>query len=253
MVDSHGDMGAGGRSRLQTMDQLPSPPTRAPVAGAVVSVRASVVREATGTFALVFAAGGAVLSPWPLPALGIAVVLMVLIYGFGHFTGGHFNAAVTLAVLMRRRIGMRAAVVRWLAQIGGGLLAAVVVREIADPTRVMDEAELTVSDPVMVAVFVAELAFAFALTYSVLGFATSDLPAPGSAHDLAVGIGALVGAVGLAALSTGALHASTALHGLTAGLLAWPTIWVYLVGQIVAGFFAGIVFLTFGWWAYYDA
>lgn len=234
------------------MDQLQSPSTRELVANAALSVRATVCSEAIGTFALVFAAGGAVLSPWPLPALGIAVVLMVLIYALGHFTGGHFNAAVTLAVLMRRRIGMRAAIVRWLAQLGGGLLAAVVVCEIADPTRVIDEAELTVSDPVMVAVFVAELTFAFVLTYSVLGFATSELSTPGSAHDLAVGTGALVGAVGLAALSTGALHAATALHGLAAGLFAWPTIWVYLVGQIVAGFFAGIVFMTFGWWAYYD-
>lgn len=234
------------------MGQLQSQSTREPVASAAVSVRTTVVSEAIGTFALVFAAGGAVLSPWPLPALGIAVVLMVLIYAVGHFAGGHFNAAVTLAVLLRRRIGMRAALVRWLAQFGGGMLAAVVVREIADPTRVIDEAELTVSDPMMVAVFVAELTFAFVLTYSVLGFAISDQPTPGSAHDLAVGVAALVGAVGLAALSTGALHASRALHGLAAGLFAWPTIWVYLVGQIVAGFFAGIVFLTFGWWAFYD-
>jgi hypothetical protein len=29
-----------------------------------------------------------------------------------------------------------------------------------------------------------------------------------------------------------------------------PTVWVYLVGQILSGFFAGIAFLTFGWWAY---
>ena len=49
---------------------------------------------------------------------------------------------------------------------------------------------------------------------------------------------------------TGALHAATALHYLAAGVLTWPTIWVYLVSQIVSGFFAGIAFLTFGWWAY---
>jgi len=234
------------------MDQLQSPSTREPVAIAAWHPRTRAATEAIGTFALVAAAGTAVLSPSPLPALGIAVVLMVLIYAVGHFIGGHFNAAVTLAVLMRRRIGLRAAVLRWLAQICGGVLAAVMVRELADPTRVIDEAELTVSDPMMVGVFVAELAFAFVITYSVLGFATSSQPRAGSACDIAVGIGALIGAVGLAALSTGALHAATTLHDLTAGLLAWPTIWVYLVGQIVAGFFAGIAFMTFGWWAYYE-
>ena len=65
------------------------------------------------------------------------------------------------------------------------------------------------SDRTLVAVFVAELMFAFVLTYAVLGFATSEEPTPGSASDLAVGGGALVGAIGLAALSTGALHAAT--------------------------------------------
>ena len=80
------------------------------------------------------------LSRYPLPALGLAVVLMVLIYAVGHFAGGHLNAAVTLAVLTRPRIGVRAAVVHWLAQIGGGLLAAVMLREIIDPARIIVQA-----------------------------------------------------------------------------------------------------------------
>jgi aquaporin Z len=237
------------------MDQPTSQSTRDPVTAPTdtsVSMRIWVVTEVIGTFALVSVAGTAVLSRYPLPALGLAVVLMVLTYAVGYFTGGHLNAAVTLAVLMRRRIGVRAAVVHWLAQIGGGMLAAVMVREIIDPARIIVQAELTVTDRTLVAVFVAELTFAFVLTYAVLGFATSAEPTPGSASDLAVGGGAVVGAIGLAALSTGALHAATALHYLAAGVLTWPTIWVFLVGQILSGFFAGIAFLTFGWWAYYD-
>ncbi|WP_051469004.1 aquaporin [Mycolicibacterium tusciae] len=234
------------------MDQLTSQSIREPVAGPEVTMRTWVVAEVIGTFTLVSVAGAAVLSRYPLPALGLAVVLMMLIYAVGHFTGGHLNAAVTLAVLTRRRIGLRAAVVHWLAQFGGGMLAAVMVREIIDPARVIVAAELTVSDRTLIAVFVAELTFAFALTYAVLGFATSAEPAPGSASDLAVGGGVLVGAIGLAALSTGALHAATALHYLAAGVFTWPTVWVFLVGQTLSGFFAGIAFLTFGWWAYYE-
>jgi aquaporin Z len=32
---------------------------------------------------------------------------MVMIYAGGHLSGGHYNPAVTLAVLVRRRIGVR--------------------------------------------------------------------------------------------------------------------------------------------------
>ena len=87
------------------MDQLTSRSAREPVTAPTdtkVNMRTWVVTEVIGTFTLVSVAGAAVLSRYPLPALGLAVVLMVLIYAVGHFAGGHLNAAVTLAVLTRR-------------------------------------------------------------------------------------------------------------------------------------------------------
>src|ERR1700716_4191578 len=77
---------------------------RAPVKDAV---------EAIGTFFLVFTVGASVGSASPFAPLAIGAVLMVMIYAGGHLSGGHYNPAVTLAVLVRRRIGLRDAVAYW--------------------------------------------------------------------------------------------------------------------------------------------
>ncbi|OBB01323.1 hypothetical protein A5662_13800 [Mycobacteriaceae bacterium 1482268.1] len=201
--------------------------------------------EAIGTFVLVATAGVAVLSAYPLVSVGLAVALMVVIYAAGHLAGGQFNAAVTLAMVMRGRIGLRAATMHWLAQVGGGLLAAIVVRVIVDPDR-MSVVDLLLADRALIGGFVTELVSAFLLSYAVLGLTTTAVPKPSSAYDLAAGVGAIVGALSVAAMSTGALSAATVMHQLAAGLFSWVTVWVYLVGQIVAGLLAGVTFLTFG-------
>src|ERR1700680_2383035 len=96
--------------------------------------------EAIGTFFLVFTVGAAAGSGSPFAPLAIGAVLMVMIYAGGGISGGHFNPAVTLAVLVRRRIGLRDAVAYWVVQFAAGLLAAVVVRAIVDPARVASAA-----------------------------------------------------------------------------------------------------------------
>src|ERR1700712_876653 len=117
--------------------------------------------EAIGTFFLVFTVGAAVGSGSPFAPLAIGAVLMVMIYAGGHLSGGHYNPAVTLAVLVRRRIGLRDAAAYWLVQIGAGLLAAVVVREIIDPALGAHSAMMMLSGRGLGAAFVAELLFTF--------------------------------------------------------------------------------------------
>ena len=65
------------------------------------------VVEFVGTFFLVFTVGAAVGSHSPLAPLAIGAVLMVMVYVGGHVSGGHYNPAATLAVLVRGRIRLR--------------------------------------------------------------------------------------------------------------------------------------------------
>src|ERR1700752_2328245 len=136
------------------------------VSAEVDSPRASVkyVVEAIGTFFLVFTVGAAVGSASPFAPLGIGAVLMVMIYAGGHLSGGHYNPAVTLAVLVRRRIGLRDAVAYWIVSLGSGLVAALVVRTVIAPVKVAT-ATTTLAGRTLTAAFVVEVLFTFALCY----------------------------------------------------------------------------------------
>ena len=66
--------------------------------------------EFVGTFFLVFTIGMAVRNGTPFAPFAIGAILMVMIYAGGHISGGHYNPAVTMAALVRRRIGIGDAV-----------------------------------------------------------------------------------------------------------------------------------------------
>jgi aquaporin Z len=200
--------------------------------------------EAIGTFFLVFTVGAAVGSGSPLAPLGIGAVLMVMIYAGGHLSGGHYNPAVTMAVLLRRRIGVRDAVAYWVVQFGAGLLAALVVRTVVDPTRMATSAAMTLTGRTLLAAFVVELLFTFALCYVVLNVATSRHHPDNSFYGLAIGFTVVAGAFAVGAISGGAFNPAVSLGAAAMGMFAWPTLWVYLVAQALAGIAAGVTFLV---------
>jgi aquaporin Z len=200
--------------------------------------------EAIGTFFLVFTVGAAVGSRSPLAPLAIGAVLMVMIYAGGHLSGGHYNPAVTLAVLVRRRIGLRDAAGYWIVQFGAGLLAAVLVRAVVDPAQVASTATMTLSGRTLLAAFVVELLFTFALCYVVLNVATSKHHPDNSFYGLAIGFTVVAGAFAVGAISGGAFNPAVSLGAAVMGIFAWPTLWVYLVAQVIAGAAAGTTFLA---------
>ena len=198
--------------------------------------------EAIGTFFLVFTVGAAVGSHSALAPLGIGAALMVMVYAGGHLSGGHYNPAVTLAALVRHRIGVRDAVAYWLSQIGAGLIAALLVRTVIDPTQTTATATMTLGGSTLLAAFVVELLFTFALAYVVLNVATSKDHPDNSFYGLAIGFTVVAGAIAVGGISGGAFNPAVALAGAAMGIFAWPTLWVYLLAQVIAGAAAGVAF-----------
>jgi aquaporin Z len=200
--------------------------------------------EAIGTFFLVFTVGASVGSASPFAPLAIGAVLMVMIYAGGHLSGGHYNPAVTLAVLVRRRIGLRDAVAYWVVQFGAGLLASAVVRTFVDPARRPTTAAAMLSGHILVAALVVELLFTFALCYVVLNVATSKDHPDNAFYGLAIGFTVVAGAFAVGAISGGAFNPAVSFGAAVMGLSAWQTLWVYLLAQTVAGIAAGLSFLA---------
>ncbi|MFL6088402.1 MAG: MIP/aquaporin family protein, partial [Mycobacterium sp.] len=199
--------------------------------------------EAIGTFFLVFTIGAAVAAHSALAPLAIGAALMVMVYAGGHLSGGHYNPAVTLAALIRHRIGLHDALAYWLSQIGAGLIAALLVRTVIDPTQAA-AATLTLNGPTLLAAFVVELLFTFALCYVVLNVATSNDHPTNSFYGLAIGFTVLAGAVAVGGISGGAFNPAVTFAGAVMGIFARQTLWVYLVAQVIASAAAGLTFLA---------
>ena len=195
--------------------------------------------EAIGTLLLVFTVGAVTRGGSPLAPLAVGAVLMAMVYAGGHISGAHYNPAVTIAALVRRRIEMRDAVGYVVAQVAGGLLGAALVGVVVPQSS---SAPLALSGHLLVAAFVAELLFTFALSYVVLNVATSDDHPGNSFYGLAIGFTVAAGAIAVGGISGGVFNPAVLIGGAAMGMFVGSTLWVYVVAQVAAGVAAGFAF-----------
>src|SRR6202041_4162479 len=92
--------------------------------------------EFLGTFVLVFGGvGSAVLAGSHIGFVGVAfafgLALLAMVYTIGPISGCHINPAVTLGVLLAKRIGARDALMYVVAQIFGAIVASALILYIA--------------------------------------------------------------------------------------------------------------------------
>jgi aquaporin Z len=201
----------------------------------------SYITEFIGTFFLVFTIGCTVLAGAPLAPLAIGAVLMVMVYAGGHVSGAHYNPAVTLAVLLRRRISLIDAVGYWVAQLVAAILAAFAVKYAVTPAKVT---EVSPSGSQLGAALLVEALFTFALAYVVLSVATSKDHPGNSFYGLAIGFTVAAGAFAVGGISGGAFNPAVAVGAATMGLFAWSKIWIWLLADLVGGAAAAGAFLA---------
>ena len=99
--------------------------------GVINILHKKLIAEFIGSYFLVFAGTGAVvindltgaLSHIEI-ALTFGLVVMALIYAFGHISGAHFNPAVTLGFLMKGDINPKESILYIIVQIVGAILAS---------------------------------------------------------------------------------------------------------------------------------
>ncbi|MER7944398.1 aquaporin [Streptomyces sp. NBC_01685] len=199
------------------------------------------VTEFVGTFFLVLTVGCAVLSGAPLAALGIGLTLAVMIYAGGHLSGGHFNPAVTVGVLLRGKISAIRALGYCATQIAGGFLAAAVAQFLVDTKAIHT---ISPSGREVWTVFLAELLFSFALVYVMLNVATSaDHPHNGF-YGIAIGFTVTAGAVAVGGISGGLFNPAVAFGAATMGIIEWSSMWIWLLAEAAGAILAAGIFLV---------
>ena len=128
------------------------------------------ITEFIGTFFLTFTVGMVVLGgKGDFAPLAIGSVLMVMIFAGGHISGGHYNPAVTLAVLLRGKITLGDAVPYMIVQILGAVVASYAVMYLLNDKIPDMAADMTSTTKALLAEFIGT----FALAYVVLNVATA--------------------------------------------------------------------------------
>ncbi len=202
----------------------------------------NLVTEFIGTFFLVFTVCLTVTGEVPMAPLAIGCSLMVMVYMGGHISGGHYNPAVSLAVLLRGKMPGKDFIPYVVAQVLGAIVAAYLSSVIFGRTiPIAPSANASV-----VAALLVEILFTFALALVVLNVATHPDVKGNSFYGLAIGFTIVVAAFAGGGISGGAFNPAvgtgiTVVHALLGGgsFASW---WLYLVGPFVGGALAAVVY-----------
>jgi aquaporin Z len=199
--------------------------------------------EFIGTFFLVLTVGLTVLNGTPLAPLAIGSSLMIMVYMGGHVSGGHYNPAVSLAVLLRGKMASAGEFVGYvLSQLAGAVTAALVVYMVMGKSFAPAPAESASSSSALL----IEALYTFALALVVLNSAASAKTHGNSFYGLAIGFTIVVAAFAGGPISGGAFNPAVGIGAILVNAVVsdgtMANLWLYIVGPLVGGAVAATVF-----------
>lgn len=192
--------------------------------------------EFIGTFFLVLVIG---LTGNPL---AIGCILMVMIYMGGHLSGAHYNPAVTLAIYMRKKIGMKDMLMYMFFQMLAAIAAAAVFYLMfGKGFAPVPRTDINILKPLFI-----EFIFTFALVSVILSVATSKKTAGNNYYGLAIGFTVLAAALAGGPVSGGAFNPAVGIgpslvhSACDTGTLKYT--WLYIVGPFLGAIVATLVY-----------
>jgi aquaporin Z len=170
---------------------------------------------------------------------------MVLVYMCGHLSGGHFNPAVTLSVIMRLNLPWKDGLAYMAAQVLGAFVGAGIALGFTGNTAQVypsvGEWRYNVGEA-----FVVEALFSLLLCSVVLNTATTKSQSGNQHFGLAIGFTVVCGAYACAPISGGVFNPAVGLGLLSAH--GWNGegihhMWIFLVAPFLGAVGAGGLFL----------
>lgn len=210
--------------------------------------------EFLGTLVLVFfAVGATVLSGEFIGTLGIALAfgftLLALAYVIGPISGAHVNPAVTLGMLVAKRLDMQTAVRYWVAQVAGAIAGAALLFLVAKQVPGLRTSEGFGSNGFgdrsavrinLGGAFVAELLLTMLLVYVYLCM-THRVTVAGFG-GLPIGLTlAAVNLMGIPLTGASVNPARSLGPAIFAGGAALTQLWLFIVAPLAGGLLAAMV------------
>lgn len=193
--------------------------------------------EGIGTFALVLAGCGAIVTDaqrhGALGVVGVGLVfffvLLAAIASLGHISGAHFNPGVSLSFFFTRHLPARDLAAYWAAQVTGAVLAALVLLCVW-PSH---PAGLGATVPSIAAgrALLLEAVLTALLMLVIMSVAT-DTRAVGAPAALAIAAAVALAAIAFGPLTGASLNTARSLGpALIAG--RWHDLWIYVAGPML--------------------
>ena len=214
--------------------------------------------EFVGTFWLVFGGCGSAVLAAAFPSLGIGflgvafafgLTVLTMCYAVGHISGGHFNPAVSVGLLVGKRFPASDLPGYIVAQVAGAIAGAGVLYVIATGKPGFEVggfasngfAEHSPGGYSMIACLVAEIVLTCAFLIIILG--ATDSRAPQGFAPIAIGLGlTLIHLIGIPVTNLSVNPARSTGPALFAGGWALEQLWLFWVAPIIGAAIAGVAY-----------
>ena len=219
------------------------------------------IAECLGTFTLVFiACGVAALTGGELVATALAfgLVIVAMAYSVGRISGCHINPAVSLAMLIAKKMSLKEFLVYIIAQLIGGFLGGLLIFGVAKmaglhllgdaSNYVINFGMEGVTVGTVVGALLVEIVLTFLFIYVILNVTDSSNEGVGKKAGLIIGLTlTLVHLVGIPLTGTSVNPARSFATALNALIFNGTTdaiaqVWIFFVGPLLGGAIAALVF-----------
>jgi aquaporin TIP len=196
--------------------------------------------EFIGTFALIFVGAGSVAFARTLTDIALAhgLVIAVFVSALAFISGGHFNPAITLGLLVTRRIAPVLAVWYWVVQFSAAAIAALLLKWVL-PTAIENQSHLGAPSLgggiTSGAAVVVEAVLTFFLVFVVFATAVDSRGAFKQIAGLAIGFTIALDIL-MGGVLTGAMMNPARAFGPQLVANSWKHFWIWYIGP-----FAGAV------------
>lgn len=192
-----------------------------------------------GTTAVVAATASEAMTSIVPIAFAFGLALLAGLYAFGEVSGGHFNPAVTLAMLINKKVDVSTTIGYWIVQVVGGVLASFTLMIVSSQEAVASTATTLAPGIEVWEGFLIEMVFTAIFLLVILKATSSDL----SATTAFLGIGLTLTMIHLCLIPfTGtSVNPARSLGPAIVGNV-WTDQWLYIVAPLVGGALGWIIY-----------